>query len=244
MGSVCASVTCAPLTVSYLNLWILFDAELPLRLIGQLSLILDTTGALLGATAAGFHGLEHTEDRAFRWTTGEARIHVPIDPDAPPAALAVDVVMTGQPKWLRIEADGCVLFDDTISSRWAESFMLDSCRLTPPSLEILLASDTHVPDTSDNRTLGVGVAAVELTTNRRRRTKRAQNCMKVLHRTMRNGRYPPSLFRRARVRHVALHDERVYCSRRRIEFVRTETGDRATLTGTKRPECRIIDECV
>ena len=127
-----------------------------------LNLILDTTVALLGATAAGFHGLEHTEDRAFRWTTGEARINVPIDPEAPPAALAVDVVMTGQPKWLRIEADGCVLFDDTISSRWAESFALDSCRLTPPSLEILLASDTHVPDTSDNRTLGVGVAAVEL----------------------------------------------------------------------------------
>ena len=127
-----------------------------------LNLILDTTVALLGATAAGFHGLEHTEDRAFRWTTGEARINVPIDPDAPPAALAVDVVMTGQPKWLRIEADGCVLFDDTISSRWAESFALDSCRLTPPSLEILLASDTHIPDTSDHRTLGVGVAAVEL----------------------------------------------------------------------------------
>ena len=127
-----------------------------------LNLILDATVALLGATAAGFHGLEHTEARAFRWTTGEARINVPIDPEAPPAALAVDVVMTGQPKWFRIEADGCVLFDDTISSRWAESFILDSCRLTPPSLEILLASDTHVPDTSDNRTLGVGVAAVEL----------------------------------------------------------------------------------
>ena len=39
-------------------------------------LILDTTVALLGATAAGFHGLERTEDRAFRWTTGEARIDV------------------------------------------------------------------------------------------------------------------------------------------------------------------------
>ena len=97
-----------------------------------LNLILDTTVALLGATAAGFHGLEHTEARAFRWTTREARINVPIDPEAPPATLAVDVVMTGQPKWLRIEADGCVLFDDTISSRWAESFALDSCRLTPP----------------------------------------------------------------------------------------------------------------
>ena len=128
----------------------------------RVNLILDTTVALLGATAAGFHGLEHTEDRAFRWTTGEARINVPIDRETPPAALDMDVAMTGPPKRLRIEADGCVLFDDTISGRWAESFALDGCRLTPPSLEILLASDTHVPDTSDNRTLGVGIAAVEL----------------------------------------------------------------------------------
>ena len=87
---------------------------------------------------------------------------MPIDRETPPAALDMDVVMTGPTKWLRIEADGCVLFDDTISGHWAESFALDSCRLTPPSLEILLASDTNVPDTSDNRTLGVGVAAVEL----------------------------------------------------------------------------------
>ena len=42
---------------------------------GVLNLILDTTVALLGATTAGFHGLEHTEDRAFRWTIGEARIN-------------------------------------------------------------------------------------------------------------------------------------------------------------------------
>ena len=39
---------------------------------------------------------------------------------------------------------------------------LDGCRLTPPNLEIRLLSDTHVPGAGDNRTLGVGVAAVEL----------------------------------------------------------------------------------
>ena len=55
-----------------------------------LNLILDTTVALLGATAAGFHGLERTDDRAFRWTTGEARIDVPIDRETPPAALDMD----------------------------------------------------------------------------------------------------------------------------------------------------------
>ena len=126
------------------------------------NLIRETAAELWGVAATGFHALEHAEGRAFRWTTGEAGLSVPLDPDAPPAALAVDVLMTGQPKRLRIEVDGCVLFDDTIRNRWDATFALDGCRLTPPSLEISLVSDTHVPDTSDNRTLGVGVAAVEL----------------------------------------------------------------------------------
>ena len=126
------------------------------------NLIRDTAAELLGATTAGFHGLEHAEGRAFRWTTGEASVTIPIDMEALPTALAVDVLMTGRPKQLRVEVDGCVLFDDTIRNRWNETFALDTCRLTPPSLEIRLVSDTHVPGASDNRTLGVGVAAVEL----------------------------------------------------------------------------------
>ena len=127
-----------------------------------INLIRETAVELWGVAATGFHALEHAEGRAFRWTTGEAGLSVPIDPEAPPAALAVDVLMTGRPKQLRIEVDGCVVFDATIRNQWSESFALDGCRLTPPSLEIRLASDTHVPDGSDNRTLGVGVAAVEL----------------------------------------------------------------------------------
>ena len=126
------------------------------------NLILDTASELLGATAAGFHGLEHAEGRAFRWTDGQASISVPLDADAPPAELAVDVLMTGRPKRLRVEIDGCVLYDDTISNRWSDAFALADCRLTPPTLEIRLTGDTHVPDTSDDRTLGVGVSTVEL----------------------------------------------------------------------------------
>lgn len=128
------------------------------------NLILDTAAELLGAAATGFHGLEHAEGRAFRWTTGEARISVPGNAQPAPVELAVDVLMTGRPKRLRVEIDGCVLFDDTITNRWSEVFALDGCRLTPPDLEIRLVSDTHVPETSDNRTLGVGVAAIELRT--------------------------------------------------------------------------------
>ena len=126
------------------------------------NLLRDTAVELLGVTSTGFHGLEHAEGRAFRWTTGEASLTVPIDPETPPAVLVVDVLMTGQPKQLRVEAGGCVLFDDRISNRWSETLALDGCRLTPPNLEIRLLSDTHVPGAGDNRTLGVGVAAVEL----------------------------------------------------------------------------------
>ena len=126
------------------------------------NLLRDTAAELLGVTSTGFHGPERAEGQAFRWTTGKASLTVPIDPAAPPAALAVDVLMTGQPKRLRIEADGCIVYDDTIRNRWNETLALDGCRLTPPSLEIRLISDTHVPDGNDNRTLGVGVAAVEL----------------------------------------------------------------------------------
>ena len=126
------------------------------------NLILDAAAELLGAAATGFHALEHAEGRAFRWTAGDARISLPLDADAPPAELAVDVLMTGRPKRLRIEIDGCVVHDDTISNRWSGAFALAGCRLTPPTLEIRLTGDTHVPETGDNRTLGVGVAAVEL----------------------------------------------------------------------------------
>ena len=118
---------------------------------------------LVGVTAAGFRGTERAAGRAFRWTTGAARLSVPIDPLAPPSELAVDVLMTGRPKRLRIIVAGdCVLFDDTIRNRWSGTFALDTCRLTAPTLEVELLSDTHVPNTSDNRTLGIGVAAVEL----------------------------------------------------------------------------------
>ena len=128
-----------------------------------INLVRDTAVELVSVTADGFHATEWTDGRAFRWTTGAARLSVPIDPLAPPSELVVDVLMTGPPKGLRIiVADGCLLFDDTIRNRWSGTFALDACRLTAPTLEIALLSDTHVPDTSDNRTLGIAVAAVEL----------------------------------------------------------------------------------
>ena len=94
--------------------------------------------------------------------TGKARLSVPIDPRSPPSAMTVDVLMTDGLKKLRIKVDSHTLFNEVIKNRWTETFTLDVGRLTSPKLEIELLSDTHVPQTRDNRTLGVAVGAIEL----------------------------------------------------------------------------------
>ena len=116
----------------------------------------------LGVTADGFYGVEWLTHRPFRWTDGKARLSVPIDPRSPPSAMTVDVLMTDGLKKLRIKVDSHTLFNEVIKNRWTETFTLDVGRLTSPKLEIELLSDTHVPQTRDNRTLGVAVGAIEL----------------------------------------------------------------------------------
>lgn len=116
----------------------------------------------VGGQTSGFHGIEWAGNRPLRWTHAEARLRVPLDRQSPPTELAVEVVMTGGDKRLRIAADGCLLFDETIRDRWNATFDLRGCALLPPEVEIVLLSDTHVPASSDNRSLGVAVGRVEL----------------------------------------------------------------------------------
>ena len=115
-----------------------------------------------GVQASGFYGMEWADARPFRWTRGDARLRVPLDPQVRPALLEVNVVMTGGPKQLTLAVDGCTLFDQTINGRWSATFDLGDCPLAPAELEITLLSDTHVPQTGDTRTLGVGVSVIEL----------------------------------------------------------------------------------
>ena len=124
------------------------------------NLVMDAELQVLGAQASGFYGMEWAGARPFRWTRGDARLLTPLD--SRPAEIAIDVLMTGPPKQLRIAVDGCTLFDQTIHGRWASAFDLGECRLSPPELEIVLQSDTHVPGTRDTRTLGVAVSSIEL----------------------------------------------------------------------------------
>ena len=126
------------------------------------NLIRDEQLQMLGGRASGFFGTEWAGATPFRWTRGDARLVVPLDPDAVPASLTVEVLLTGGSKQLSIAIDDCALFDDTVSRRWSATFDLGDCRLTPPELEIALLSDTHVPSTRDSRTLGVAVGRIEL----------------------------------------------------------------------------------
>ena len=116
----------------------------------------------LGVTADGFYGAERSEQRPFRWTNGTARLSVPIDTRSPPSAMTVDVLMTDGPKKLQIKVNRYTLFDEVIRNRWSETFPLDVVQFRSSNLVIELLSDTHVPQTADNRTLGVAVGAVEL----------------------------------------------------------------------------------
>ncbi len=124
------------------------------------NLVLDAELQMLGAQASGFYDVEWAGARPFRWTRGDARLLTPLD--ARPQEIAIDVLMTGPPKQLRIAVDGCTLFDETIGGRWDATFDLGACRLSPPELEIVLQSDTHVPGTRDTRALGVAVSSIEL----------------------------------------------------------------------------------
>lgn len=124
------------------------------------NLVLDAELQMLGAQASGFYSMEWVGARPFRWTRGDARLVTPLD--SRPAEIAIDVLMTGPAKQLLIAVDGCTLFDQTIHGRWDATFDLGDCRLSPPDLEIVLQSDTHVPGTRDTRTLGVAVSSIEL----------------------------------------------------------------------------------
>lgn len=116
----------------------------------------------LGGQASGFYGIEWAGSRPFRWTDGDARLRVPLDPRSRPTELAVDVLGTGGAKRLRIAAGDCPLFDDVIRDGWKSTFDLGGCAFPRTELEIALVSDTHRPASRDNRSLGVAVGRIEL----------------------------------------------------------------------------------
>lgn len=119
---------------------------------------------LSDVTTSGLSPTEWNGTRPFRWSNGDARLSIPVDPEAPPSELSVSIAMTGGgDKALVIAVDDCELFDSVIQGPWSGTFPLSSCRVASQRMEVSIRSTTHQPDNGDLRQLGVAVASVEIT---------------------------------------------------------------------------------
>ena len=115
-----------------------------------------------GVTSSGFLPTESTGHGNLRWTTGAARLSVPIDPRSPPSALSLAILTTGPQKRLRLAIDGCLLFEGPVFGRWEETFPLEGCRLDSSPVVIDLHSNVHLAGEAPGQSLGVAVGAIEL----------------------------------------------------------------------------------
>lgn len=121
-----------------------------------------------GVTSSGFLPTQSTGRGDLRWTTGEARLSVPIDPRSPPAALTVVVLTTGPQKRLRLAVDECPLFEGSIFGRWERTFPLEGCRLDSSPAVIEVHSNVHLDAGTPGRRLGVAVGAIRFANGERR----------------------------------------------------------------------------
>ena len=121
-----------------------------------------------GVTSSGFLPTESTGHGDLRWTTGAARLSVPIDPRSPPSALTLAIRTTGPQKRLRLAVAGCPLFEGSVFGRWERTFPLEGCRLDSSPVVIEVSSNVHLDANPPGRRLGVAVGAIRLADGERR----------------------------------------------------------------------------
>ena len=127
------------------------------------NLVLEQAGSLLGVTTTGLFGTEWVGQRPFRWTSDEATVHVPIDQDALPAQLVIDVLMTGpMRKRLTVTVNDCMLIEEEIHGAWRQVVPLLGCQLGRDVMEVRFQSEVSRPSGADTRNLGVALERVEL----------------------------------------------------------------------------------
>ncbi len=125
-----------------------------------------------GVEEAGFHEPERiggrSEETMIRWTSGTARLVVPLEAGRAPAALRLDLALTGKPgNLLAVSVGGRELFRGELPpGAWSRTFDLRSLDLAGQAV-IELESGTFVPKrdlegSRDARTLGVAVAGIRL----------------------------------------------------------------------------------
>jgi hypothetical protein len=129
-----------------------------------LNLLSTAASAYWAIAQEGLHGVEPGPDW-YRWTEGDARVTVPASDHAPPRSLRIGlwaVPPGGTP--VRLTVNDCVVFDGRVESGpWFRTYSLDRCRLTMgAAVRIDIASRHFTPGGRDQRTLGVGVATLNL----------------------------------------------------------------------------------
>jgi serine/threonine protein kinase len=121
-----------------------------------------------GVSEEGFHAQEQAIGEFFRWTTGAAKLTVPIR-GKPPKILALGLGIPNVPEYrLQVIVNGVKLFDDAveINRRWIAELPLNQVRLGD-RMQIELLSSTHVPaqvvaGSKNTRRLGVNVRKLVL----------------------------------------------------------------------------------
>lgn len=118
-----------------------------------------------GVEADGLYALEQGAP-PLRWTNGNARLAIDVDPAAPPRALRVAIAPPAHRTPLAIVVNGCTVFEDTLpGGAWERTFPLDGCDsglFDEGEAQIDIRSGTFTPPGGDTRTLGVPLATVTL----------------------------------------------------------------------------------
>jgi hypothetical protein len=117
-----------------------------------------------GVTVAGLLPRERRTVPAFRWTSGEASLVLPLDVEPRPRSIRIG--FGGPPPAggsVRIRLDDCALFDGAIDAApWHRTFSLDACPATRSAHEARLAIESATVKGEDGHERGIGLETVNL----------------------------------------------------------------------------------
>jgi hypothetical protein len=144
-------------------LWVLPDPKLPLSESRSYVNVDLGSRPYTGVWESGFHATERRRGRVLRWTTGHARLVVPIDPDRRPTKLAVHLVRS--PRTTRVVVNGVELLTGPVPQH-RRTVNLDGVsfgdRLTIELITEGRPSSQGRRRSRDSRKLGVGVRSIRL----------------------------------------------------------------------------------
>jgi hypothetical protein len=125
--------------------------------------------SVVGFEESGFYLSKQGQGAPARWTNGDARLRVPLNPRRLPRLLQVETTAPGRDgARLRVLANGIELWDQRIPpDPWSQTFSLERVPMNDVLL-IELQSDTFSPankgpGSPDIRRLGVLVTGIRLT---------------------------------------------------------------------------------